>query len=197
MTSHQLDAISDAVHTVITAHTGTDGVGQCLLYAAVGMGVVSHALGEGYQPVCGALNLLADPDGRPDEWFTMDPDLAASPPWLCGEYHCWLARQKKHRGECLDLSARHYPALVERVEYAGGGPGLRWGRGPAPSALYVEAAVTGNAIAWPASHRWVTLQCRPSLSEWFIDELMGRHKEVVRLSAEAIRLLPAWLRRRR
>jgi hypothetical protein len=107
------DRIAEAVHHAVCDYTGTDGSGQCAMYAVAGMGLLL-GLRENACVQIGALCLQPDP-GDPTAWISMDPANG----W--GEVHAWLALWKRPPSpgvspsdvEIIDLSARHYRRYVE------------------------------------------------------------------------------------
>jgi hypothetical protein len=102
--------VAEAVHRAVTEHTGTDGLGCCMLYALVGMMTASRVLKAHYVPAAGSLYLIPDP---------ADPTFAVAfeghrRGFESPEFHCWFVRiDGQYRAlEAVDLSARHYRRMV-------------------------------------------------------------------------------------
>jgi hypothetical protein len=116
----QLSAIAEAVHQTVCAETSSDGFQHCMLYAIVGAMLASLARHHHYVPQAGTLRLQYDPED-PSLWFALE---ASRHGILGGEFHSWFGRpggrRRGGRGErrtapaleVVDLSSRHYPALL-------------------------------------------------------------------------------------
>lgn len=102
--------IAEAVHRAVCQQTQSDGCGRCLDYAIAGMALASKLLGRKYVVQAGTLYLVADP---PDGVVAMEPGEDG---FERGEFHCWFGAPAGNgkMAEFIDLSSRHYRALVER-----------------------------------------------------------------------------------
>jgi hypothetical protein len=107
-------AIAEAVHQTVCEETNSDGCGHCMLYAIVGAFLSSRVFGGRYWPQAGTLQVQHDPED-PNHWMIFD---ARDNGVDGGEFHSWFAREttgargRSLPAEIVDLSSRHYPALV-------------------------------------------------------------------------------------
>jgi len=136
--------VADAIHEGVCAATGTDGERLCAVYAATTMAVMIRLTGERYILQGGMLSIQLSEtyraryprgathytmDGRPP---TRGARSRAADP--LPEFHAWCGRIHEPQGgdneatassalcELIDISARHYPALVQTIDKDWPGP---------------------------------------------------------------------------
>lgn len=137
--------VADAIHEGVCAATETDGERLCAIYAATTMAVMMRLTGERYILQGGMLSIQLSEAYRAQyprgaTHYTMDgrppsrgaPSRAADP---LPEFHAWCGRihEPRYEGheaaaassalcELIDISARHYPALVQTIDTNWPGP---------------------------------------------------------------------------
>ena len=150
--------IAEAVHAAVCAVTGGNGLGRCAHHAVAGSVLATVVTGKRYIPQAGSLYLSHDP---------ADPTLCTA--MVCedgiesNEFHCWCVGpvEEGHKSgpvtpdhEFVDLSARHFKALVEdlgmmkdRQRLPGGGfltafapSASRWRRPDPPKYIWSNQA---------------------------------------------------------
>src|SRR5262245_51509295 len=77
--------IAEAVHRAVCEFTGTDGFGNCMMYAWAGVSLCSRVFQRTYLLQAGSLRIQADPS-NPHSWFTID---ASEDGFHIGEFHAW------------------------------------------------------------------------------------------------------------
>lgn len=142
--------IADAIHEGVCEATETDGSLLCAIYAAVTLGVMTRLTGERHVLQAGMISIRLSENYRARcpsgaTHFTMDGRAptpggrtrAADP---LPEFHAWCGRIHEPRDEdeaeanpaslCefIDISARHYPTLVQAIDGDWPGPGDFAGR---------------------------------------------------------------------
>jgi hypothetical protein len=147
------DRVAEAIHRSVCEFSGTDGFGECLLYAIAGMGLLGRGFGQKIYLQAGTMAVLAEP---PDGWWVMDAEKGFVPGYG-GEFHCWLGGPSNTGGvELIDFTARHYKRycsdLVDATQWDLVAPGLYVRRD--------EPEEASSRIAWsredPPSYVWFT-----------------------------------------
>jgi hypothetical protein len=153
-TSEFKSRIAEAVHRAVCEVTGTNGCAQCLYYALGGALLLNKVTNRLFIPQIGGLLLLTSP---PDRWHGVDMSSKGDPmqSFRDSAFHCWISEASGKRinlgnqpQKCramIDLSSRHYPALLKRIF-----PDLEWNREPPPRYFWSDGDKLPDWIRiWP------------------------------------------------
>jgi hypothetical protein len=178
-------AVAEATHRAVCELSNSDGLGHCMLYAALGATVATVVLGKKYYPQAGCLYLYSDPDD-PDLAFTMDPSLGL----MDAELHCWIAcaGEGTLAAEIADLSARHYRRMVEGERFLSV-PGAEaqpaWKLPDPPGYLWLDLPASGQQ-----THPWARFVAQREASMRVNNQFMEHveeYKPVIRRAVLSIR----------